>query len=76
MTVTGIAFVLIISGVIITVQGIQIQRGRYRPRANLLEQVLLSALALKKRMQEVHIIGRLRVVYGLFFVTLGIWVLL
>jgi hypothetical protein len=76
MTTTFIFIVIIAAGAIIAVQGIQIILKRINPKANFFETILLSALEVKDKDKIIQIIGRMRVVYGLFFVTLGIWALI
>jgi len=76
MPETFIFIALITVGVIVALQGIQTMRGRYKPRANIVEHAFVSTLEIKDHKKITQIVGRLRVVYGLFFVILGIWALL
>lgn len=68
-----ILIALISGGVITTLQGLLTMRGKRRARVTLIERPLIDALALKKESQVVQVLGRLRLVYGLFLVVVGIW---
>lgn len=76
MTATFIFIIIITAGAIIATQGLQIIRGRIKPQANIFERVFLSALEVKDKDKIIQIIGRVGVVYGLFFTVLGIWALI
>ena len=64
---------IVSAGVIIALQGFLIVRGRRRGQAAFFERPLLDALALKTPRQLSQVLGRLRIVYGLFLVAAGIW---
>ena len=68
-----ILIALISGGVITAVQGLSTMRGKRRARVTLIERPLIDALALKKESQVVQVLGRLRLVYGLVLVGVGIW---
>ncbi len=68
-----ILIALISGGVITALQGLLTMRGKRRARVTLIERPLIDALALKKESQVVQVLGRLRLVYGLFLVVVGIW---
>ncbi len=68
--------VLIIVGVVITIYGLQSTTGRRQPKMNIIERPLIAALQLKNPNQTRRVLGRVRVVYGMFFVIMGIWGLL
>jgi hypothetical protein len=70
---TALLFAMVSAGIVIALQGLLILRGRRRPRAALFERPLLSALSLKEESQVVQVLGRLRIVYGLFLVVTAIW---
>ena len=64
---------LIIVGVGIIIGGIQNTRGRRQPTMNIVERPLITALQLKDPNETRRVLGRIRVVYGIFFVIMGIW---
>ena len=68
-----ILIALISGGVITALQGLLTMRGKRRARVTLIERPLIDALALKKESQVVQVLGRLRLVYGLCLVVVGIW---
>ena len=70
---TALLVALISAGVVIALQGFFIVKGRRVARAAFFERPLLEALALKDATRRALILGRLRVVYGLFLVMAGIW---
>jgi len=64
---------LISAGVIVTLQGVLTMRGRRPARVTLLERPLIEALSLREATQVTQVLGRLRLVYGLFLVVIGVW---
>ena len=70
---TALLFALVSAGIVIALQGFLLIRGRRRARVAFFERPLISALSLKKEAQVTRVLGRLRVVYGLFLVVVGVW---
>jgi len=68
-----ILIALISAGVITALQGLLTMRGKRRANVTFIERPLIDALALKKETQVVQVLGRLRLVYGLFLIVVGIW---
>ena len=68
-----ILIALISAGVITALQGLLTMQGKRRAHVSFIERPLIDALALKKESQVVQVLGRLRLVYGLFLVVVGIW---
>ena len=68
-----ILIALVSAGVITALQGLLTMRGRRRAHVTFIEGPLIDALALKKETQVVQVLGRLRLVYGLFLIVVGIW---
>lgn len=66
-----IAFVS--AGVVIALQGWLIIKGRRKARPLLFEKPLVDVLDLKKESDVLRVLGRLRLVYGVFLVVVGIW---
>jgi len=64
---------LISAGAIVALQGLLTMRGRRPVRVTAIERPLINALALKDATQVAVVLGRLRLVYGLFFVVIGVW---
>jgi hypothetical protein len=64
---------LISAGVITALRGLLTMRGKRRANVTFIERPLIDALALKKEAQVVQVLGRLRLVYGLFLTVVGIW---
>lgn len=60
-------------GLVTGIYGWRILKGRRPPRAMFLERPLLRALALRNPREEALILGRLRLVYALFLIVLGVW---
>jgi hypothetical protein len=68
-----ILIALVSAGVITALQGVLTMRGRRHANVRFIERPLIDALALKKEAQVVQVLGRLRLVYGLFLTVVGIW---
>ncbi len=64
---------LVSAGVITALQGLLTMRGKIRANVTFIERPLIDALALKEEAQVVEVLGRLRLVYGLFLTVVGIW---
>lgn len=60
-------------GLVTGVYGWLALKGRRLPSPLFLERPLLQVLALKDPREEALILGRLRLVYALFLIILGIW---
>lgn len=73
MLTTAILAGLIAAGVMVALQGLLAMRGRRPVQPNIVERPLIEALALKNERQVTVVLGRLRLVYGLFLVVLGVW---
>ncbi len=73
---TFVVVALISFGVVVIVQGVQALRGRHQPRGNIFERPFVSLMEPETQEELVRILGRLRVIYGLFFVVIGLWALL
>lgn len=68
-----ILIALVSAGVVTALQGVLIMRGKRRAQVTFIERPLIEALSLKKEAQVVQVLGRLRLVYGLFLIVVGIW---
>jgi len=68
-----ILIALVSAGVVTALQGLLMMRGKRRAHVTFIERPLIDALALKKETQVVRVLGRLRLVYGLFLIVVGIW---
>ena len=68
-----ILIALVSAGVITALQGLLTMRGKRRAHVTFIERPLIDALALKKETQVVQVLGRLRLVYGLFLIVVDIW---
>ena len=64
---------LISAGAITAIQGFLTLRGKRRAQVTFIERPLIDALAVKEEAQVTQVLGRLRVVYGLFLIAVGIW---
>jgi hypothetical protein len=70
---TALLVALISAGTVIALQGYFVTKGRRKARVAFFERPLVEALALKDAARTAMILGRLRMVYGLFLVLAGIW---
>ncbi len=70
---TTLLIAIVSAGVVVALQGFLIVRGRRRGQAAFFERPLLDALALKTPKQVSQVLGRLRIVYGLFLVAAAVW---
>jgi hypothetical protein len=73
MVSTAILAGLVAAGVVVALQGLLSIRGRRQAHPNVVERPLIEALALKDERQVTLVLGRLRLVYGLFLIVLGVW---
>jgi hypothetical protein len=64
---------LISAGGVIVVQGILLRRRPQRARPIFLERPLFDVLDLQDPDEKAKILSRLRIVYGVFFIFLGLW---
>ncbi len=64
---------LVSAGVITALQGVLVLRGRRRAQALPFEKPLLDVLGLKNAAQTLRVLGRLRLIYGIFLVVVGVW---
>ena len=64
---------LVSAGVVTALQGLLTMRGRRGAHVSFFERPLINALVLKQDTQVVPVLGRLRLVYGLFLTVVGIW---
>jgi len=69
----AILIALVSAGVITALQGVLTMRGKRHANVTFIERPLIDALALKKEAQVVRVLGRLRLVYGLFLTVVGVW---
>jgi len=76
MLATALFVALISAGIIIAIQGILIRRRPQRAHPIFLEAPLFEVLELDDPDEVAKTLGRLRVVYGFFFILLGLWGLL
>jgi hypothetical protein len=70
---TALLVGLVSAGIVLALQGYLILKGRRKGRAVFFERPLLEALALKDATRMALVLGRLRMVYGLFLVLVGVW---
>ena len=68
-----ILIALVSAGVITALQGVLTMRGKRHANVTFIERPLIDALALNKEAQVVRVLGRLRLVYGLFLTVVGVW---
>jgi len=68
-----ILIALVSAGVITALQGVLTMGGKRHANVTFIERPLIDALALKKEAQVVRVLGRLRLVYGLFLTVVGVW---
>lgn len=61
------------AGIVTAIQGILVLRGRRRAKPLPFERPLLDVLSPKQPDQRLQILGRLRLVYGIFLFVVGIW---
>ena len=73
MVATAFLVALVSAGAVIALQGYLVTRGKRRPFVTLPERRLLEALPLKAETQKLQALGRLRVVYGIFLIVVGLW---
>ncbi|MGC9349399.1 MAG: hypothetical protein ACP5JG_14770 [Anaerolineae bacterium] len=73
MLETAILLALVAAGAMTAFQGLLTVRGRRRAHPNILERPLIEALDLKEPDQINRVLGRLRLVYGLFLIAVGLW---
>lgn len=71
-----ISFLLIGLGAALCVQGILALRRRLTLRANFLERSFVALWETKDKTRAPQILGRMRIIYGVFFIILGFWSLL
>jgi hypothetical protein len=70
---TALLVALVSAGAVIILQGFLIVKGRRRPRMAFFERPLVEAHGSADAARVAIILGRLRMVYGLFLVLVGIW---
>jgi hypothetical protein len=70
---TALLVALVSAGIVLALQGYLILKGRRKGRAVFFERPLLEALGLKDATRMALVLGRLRMVYGLFLVLVGVW---
>jgi hypothetical protein len=73
MVETALFATLISAGIAIAVQGILIRRHPQRAHPFFLERPLFNVLDLEDPEDVAKVLGRVRVVYGGFFILLGVW---
>jgi hypothetical protein len=73
MAKTFIFIVVITAGILIALQGMRMLRSKSKPRAFPPEIVLMSLFGGKNTANQMRVLGRLRVVIGIFLVVIGIW---
>lgn len=70
---TYIFVTFIVIGVSIIMYGLRTTQGRTQPKMVFFERPLLTALRIKDPHEMRRVLGRIRVVYGIFLVIIGIW---
>ncbi len=73
MAKTFIFIAVITSGILIAMQGMRVMRSRNKPSVLPPERVLMSVFAGHDIKNQMRVLGRLRVVIGIFLVVIGIW---
>ena len=68
-----ILIAFISAGVITAVQGLLVMRGRRKARPLPFEKPFIEVLELKQPADVLRVLGRLRLIYGIFLVVVGIW---
>jgi hypothetical protein len=66
--------VLIGVGVFAIVQGLLAILGKTKLRPNVFEQPLLEALVPKNEVDANRMLGRIRLIFGFFFLVLAFWI--
>ncbi len=61
------------AGIVIVLQGILMRRRPQRAHPTFLERPLFNVLDLEDPEDVAEVLGRLRIIYGLFFILLGVW---
>ncbi|TFG67650.1 MAG: hypothetical protein E4H27_08750 [Anaerolineales bacterium] len=73
MAKTFVFIVVITAGVLIALEGIRMLNKRSAPRAFAPEVMLMSVFGGKNKVNQLRVLGRLRVVMGIFLIVIGIW---
>lgn len=63
---------LVIAGLFISFQGVQIIRGKRQAKVKRYEYVFIEQLPAKEKINVIKTLGVLRVIFGLFLVGLGV----
>lgn len=69
----AVLVVVIAAGVFVALQGLLAMRGRRPARPTVFEQPLIAALAPKKQAEVNRVLGRVRLILGIFLIVIGIW---
>ena len=76
MTETYIFIVVITFGVIIVIQGARLIRRKGKTSVLPPERVLMSVFGGDDPEKQLHILGRVRIVIGIFLILIGMWALM
>jgi hypothetical protein len=76
MAKTYVFIVFIAIGVLEAIQGLRLLRGKGQGSVLLPERMLLSAFGGNEPEKQMRILGRIRIIIGLFLIVVGIWALL
>ena len=71
--VTAVLVALIAAGVVTAVQGVLFLRGKGNPRPYFYERPLMDVVSPKNKRQAQLALGRVRLIYGIFLVVVGVW---
>lgn len=75
MPSTFIFIVVIAGGVIIAIQGARLLKGKQKPTIWQPERVLISVFGIRNAEDQLRVLGRIRIIVGMFLVAIGIWAL-
>lgn len=70
---TALFAALTAAGVVIALQGVLMGRRPQWARLFFLERPLFNVLDLEDPEDIAKVLGRLRIIYGVFFILLGVW---
>jgi hypothetical protein len=70
---TAVLVVVIALGASVAVQGLLAIWGKRAARPNFFERPLIEALELKEPAEVSRVLGRIRLIYGIFLIATGAW---
>ena len=73
MAKTYVFIVVIAFGVLIAMQGVRLLRSKRKANVLPPERVLMSVFGGNNPENQLRVLGRIRVVIGIFLVVIGIW---